>query len=131
MEWMGGKSKSYFPGDFEYKVMSTNDNKEQNLLSIFKETSTFIEQGAAAGGVCVNCYAGVSRSVTVVMAFLIDHRGMSTDDALALIRKTRREAKPNEGFMGQIQQYEIQQRRVCVCVCVCVCACVCRWIGDR
>ena len=32
---------------------------------------------------------GRSRSVTAVAAFLIDHRGMTTDDALQLIKKTR------------------------------------------
>mmetsp|Transcript_100515 Transcript_100515/g.146737 ORF Transcript_100515/g.146737 Transcript_100515/m.146737 type:complete len:144 (+) Transcript_100515:175-606(+) len=110
-EWMGGKSNSYWPNEFTYKIVSTNDSPDQSLLGMFKETSKFIEEGAAAGGVCVNCYVGRSRSVTAVAAFLIDHRGMTTDDALQLIKKTRHEAKPNDGFMGQLQQYEVQQKR--------------------
>ena len=111
VEWMGGRAQCHWPQDFQYKILSTNDTPDQSLIGLFKDTSAFIEEGAAAGGVLVQCYVGRSRSVTAVIAFLIDHRGMNTDDALALIRKTRPEAKPNEGFMGQLQMYEVQTRR--------------------
>jgi hypothetical protein len=74
VEWMGGKSKSYFPDDFTYKVLSTNDTKEQNLLNLFKETSAFIEQGAAAGGIymylCVCMFLSLSLSLTLSLSLL-------------------------------------------------------------
>lgn len=36
------------------------------------QTSAFIHEGRMQGGCLVHCYAGVSRSSTVLMAYLID-----------------------------------------------------------
>jgi protein-tyrosine phosphatase len=37
----------------------------------------------------VHCLAGVSRSVCLVIAYLIQHRGFSYDEAYALIKSKR------------------------------------------
>ena len=31
-EWMGGKPNSYWPNEFTYKIVSTNDSPDQSLL---------------------------------------------------------------------------------------------------
>jgi protein-tyrosine phosphatase len=37
----------------------------------------------------VHCLAGVSRSVCLVMAYLIQHRGLTYDEAYTLIKSKR------------------------------------------
>jgi hypothetical protein len=60
--------------------------------------------------VVVHCAMGVSRSASVVLAFLIRHRGMSLVDALALVRARRFVAYPNKGFLRSLRAFESQCR---------------------
>jgi predicted protein tyrosine phosphatase len=48
--------------------------------------------------VLVHCFAGVSRSVTAVIWYLMRYRGMTWDEALAMIRASRAVANPNIRF---------------------------------
>lgn len=54
--------------------------------------------------VLVHCNAGVSRSSTVVIAWLIVLEGMSFEDALAHCKGRRTQVKPNEGFTEQLKE---------------------------
>mmetsp|Transcript_25465 Transcript_25465/g.51870 ORF Transcript_25465/g.51870 Transcript_25465/m.51870 type:complete len:183 (+) Transcript_25465:178-726(+) len=110
---MGGKENCYFPDDFTYKILAADDNPSQNIEKFFVDTSPFILAGAKAGGVLVHCYAGVSRSATCICAFLMATNGLTAEEALAQVRKGRPEAKPNEGFWIQLQNYErtLEERR--------------------
>lgn len=49
----------------------------------------------------VNCVQGVSRSATLVLAFLMIKRGMTAEDAVRTVR-TKREICPNDGFLQQL-----------------------------
>lgn len=53
------------------------------------------------GTVLVHCQAGCSRSVALVVAYVMATRGIGRDAALELIRARRSQAEPNEGFMEQ------------------------------
>ena len=68
--------------------------------------------GLVDGGdaVLVHCMQGVSRSSTVVVAYLMRHRGMTFDTALALAQKKRPRVRPNAGFLSQLQRYEKELR---------------------
>ena len=46
----------------------------------------------------VNCSAGVSRSATVVLAWLISRKEMTLFDAFTFLRSKRRFVYPNKGF---------------------------------
>ncbi|KAM0031995.1 putative phosphoric monoester hydrolase [Helianthus debilis subsp. tardiflorus] len=73
-----------YPNDFTYK---TFDSKR-------------------TGNVLVHCFAGRSRSVTVVVAYLMKTHGMSSYEALNLVKSKRSVAAPNAGFILQLQSYE-------------------------
>ena len=102
----GGREQSYFPQFFKYKIITTYDNPEQDLLSYFPETSRFIHEGRMSGGILVHCYAGVSRSAAVIMAYMIDTLKVDAATAFYVLQRGRPQAHPNVGFQKQIKQYE-------------------------
>jgi len=56
----------------------------------------------------VHCFAGVSRSSSCVIAFLMRELGKSYWDALYFTRNRRSIICPNMGFAKQLQEYEAQ-----------------------
>ena len=83
------------------------DLPEEDLLSHFAVSNTFIEDGLAKdGAVLVHCYRGRSRSATVVVAFLMQKHGYSAERALAKVRAKREIIQPHESFLAQLRLYE-------------------------
>jgi hypothetical protein len=58
------------------------------------------------GRALVHCQAGVSRSATVVIGYLMMRRHMGLDDAFEHVRHCRRQVAPNLSFLGQLQALE-------------------------
>ncbi|KAL9237600.1 hypothetical protein vseg_012128 [Gypsophila vaccaria] len=95
-----------YPRDFTYKVIEVADREETDLAQYFDECIDFIDEAKRSGGVLVHCFVGRSRSVTVVLAYLIKKRGMTLSEALELVKSKRPQASPNPGFIKQLQNYE-------------------------
>jgi dual specificity phosphatase 12 len=57
------------------------------------------------GVLLVHCMAGISRSATAVIAFLMMKYKMSRDSALAEV-KSKRRVNPNDNFMRQLEIWE-------------------------
>jgi len=95
-----------FPQDFNYMVVKARDIYDQDLISYFDRTYEFIEDGIKNGGVLIHCIAGVSRSVTVAVAYFMKKYNMSAYEALDSIQRVWERAHPNEGFFEQLQFYE-------------------------
>ncbi|OBZ65648.1 Dual specificity protein phosphatase 13 isoform A [Grifola frondosa] len=55
--------------------------------------------------VLVHCMQGVSRSTSVVCAFLIAHYGWTPEQAVAYVKSKRSSAEPNCGFVKQLAEY--------------------------
>lgn len=53
----------------------------------------------------VHCNAGVSRSVSVVIGYLMKTQGMPFDAAYAHVKSERKAAQPNDGFRKQLKAY--------------------------
>lgn len=99
-------------GFFKYKFVEGIDFEITDLLQRFPETTAFIEEGISNGAVFVHCVAGVSRSVSVVIAYLMEKKGMPFDVALKLVQEKRKYAYPNEGFQKQLRLYEKMKCRL-------------------
>nr|XP_043623968.1 dual specificity protein phosphatase 1-like [Erigeron canadensis] len=95
-----------YPTDFTYKVIDVTDKAEADIAQFFDECFTFINEGKRLGGVLVHCFVGRSRSVTIVVAYLMKKHGMSLSEALNLVKSKRSAAAPNSGFMLQLQNFE-------------------------
>ena len=51
-------------------------------------------------------HAGISRSSSILLAYLIKYKGMSVDEALKLAKEQRPKINPNPGFLKQLREYE-------------------------
>lgn len=49
---------------------------------------------------------GVSRSASIVIAYLIRERSMTYDAAFTLVKQRRRCIKPNAGFVKTLREWE-------------------------
>mmetsp|Transcript_1640 Transcript_1640/g.3529 ORF Transcript_1640/g.3529 Transcript_1640/m.3529 type:complete len:186 (+) Transcript_1640:3278-3835(+) len=95
-----------FPRRIEYKIVEVTDEETTALLPYFDECVEFIQKAIADGGsVLVHCLAGVSRSATIVTAYLMKVEGMDLNQALKHIRQKRPLANPNPGFINQLRDY--------------------------
>jgi len=75
-------------------------------LIAFEECAQFIDEGRKNGTVFVHCAAGISRSTTVVLAYLLLRSYSKTpEEGLQFIRKQRSFVAPNSGFWQQIQVF--------------------------
>nr|VDC76770.1 unnamed protein product [Brassica rapa] len=95
------------PGDFVYKVVPVVDKEDTNLEAYFDECIHFIDEAKKQGGsVLVHCFVGKSRSVTIVVAYLMKKHGMTLTQALQHVQSIRPVANPNAGFIRQLQDLE-------------------------
>lgn len=57
-------------------------------------------------GVLVHCLAGISRSVTITVAYLMYKCSLNFNDAFNLVRKRKSNIAPNFHFLEQLQNFE-------------------------
>lgn len=68
----GNVCANKFEGQFKYRRYFLKDSKLENIECLFYETNFFIQDVLKEGGkVLVHCVQGVSRSVTICIAYLI------------------------------------------------------------
>ncbi|GAB4843457.1 Dual specificity protein phosphatase 1 [Ancistrocladus abbreviatus] len=95
-----------YPHDFEYKIIDVLDQEDTDLAKHFDECFDFIDEAKrAGGGVLVHCFVGKSRSVTIVVAYLMKQHGMTLNEALEHVRCKRPQASPNPGFVRQLKNF--------------------------
>lgn len=92
-------------GRYHYLQIPVKDTPFTNISQYFPVTNQFISSALARGEpVLVHCHSGISRSVTVVVAYLIS-LGMTPAYALKLIKNVRPNSYPNPGFRQQLENY--------------------------
>lgn len=62
----------------------------------------------ASGRVLIHCQAGISRSATICLAYLMKRKRVRLDEAFEFVRRRRSIISPNFSFMGQLLQFESQ-----------------------
>ncbi|RWR86024.1 Dual specificity phosphatase [Cinnamomum micranthum f. kanehirae] len=95
----------YFKSDFVYKTLWLQDSPSEDITSILYDVFDYFEDVRAQGGrVLVHCCQGVSRSTSLVIAYLMWREGQSFDDAFQYVKAARGIANPNMGFACQLLQ---------------------------
>jgi len=91
------------------QLVELTDEAETNILVFITSCLDFLETTLSASSnnkVLVHCRAGISRSASVVIAFLMKHENISFDDALETVRNARPRVHPNRGFRSQLELLE-------------------------
>lgn len=100
-----------FEGDLPFKnahdgvsslCISIDDTEElaEKMQMALDAAIEFLDGAIRDGGcVLVHCAAGISRSTTVVLAYLMSRRGMTLRQAFEHTRASRSVVWPNRGFM--------------------------------
>ena len=79
---------------------------------IHTERAGDLSQKPKPGGILVHCQAGVSRSATIVAAYLIQTMALDPVEAVQFIRQTRAHVDPSDTFMEQLAVYHKANARV-------------------
>ncbi|XP_032821080.2 dual specificity protein phosphatase 10-like [Petromyzon marinus] len=94
-------------GSIAYRRLPASDTHGQDLRQYFRPAFLLIEEARRCGcSVLLHCQAGVSRSPTVAIAYVMRLRGLGASDAYAFVRARRAAVAPNLSFMGQLLLYE-------------------------
>ncbi|XP_040905367.1 protein phosphatase Slingshot homolog 2-like isoform X1 [Toxotes jaculatrix] len=90
----------------DYYGVEADDAIEFILSPFFYPTARYIRAALAMGGrVFVHCLMGVSRSATLVLAFLMIAEGLRLQEAVAAVRP-HRDICPNPGFLQQLRSLD-------------------------
>ena len=81
-----------------------SDDYNCNISLYFDEIGEIIRK---ENSVLVNCAAGVSRSATIVLAYIMKYYNLDLKTAFLLVRKRRERICPNKKFMGCLLDYEL------------------------
>ncbi|KAJ7058940.1 protein-tyrosine phosphatase-like protein [Mycena amicta] len=96
---------------FSAYPIDIRDKETVDIRPYLEGACQYIERALRRGeGVLVHCQQGVSRSPSVVIAYLIRNHGMSYESALAYVKRKRACAKPNPGFARALMEWEAAWR---------------------
>jgi atypical dual specificity phosphatase len=90
----------YIP-DANFMNLPIVDNEvDSKTTAQFRRGAAQLNKWIQAGGiVMVHCWAGISRSVSTVIAYLILYKGLSYAKAYALIKKERPSLHPHPSYV--------------------------------
>ena len=98
----------------KHRHILMQDMPETNILEYFPEICRFIHAAMQSGlqtgrkaTVLVHCRAGISRSASAVIAYLMWVQHMSYWSARSHLEYVRPCVRPNIGFVTQLQLWEI------------------------
>ncbi|XP_051924788.1 dual specificity protein phosphatase 2 [Hippocampus zosterae] len=98
---------NFFEGEFQYLRLTVEDNLAADIRACFSTAIAFIDAVKQSGGrVLVHCQAGISRSATICLAYLMHTRRVRLDEAFDFVKQRRQVISPNLAFLGQLLQFE-------------------------
>ncbi|KAH3759675.1 Dual specificity phosphatase [Pelomyxa schiedti] len=89
-----------------HKIVAVLDWDTEDLKKHFHECIKFIDNGLREGCVLVHCGAGISRSSTIVIAYIMWKSRIPFETALAQVTAIRPIVYPNAGFTKQLCEYQ-------------------------
>jgi protein-tyrosine phosphatase len=87
-----------------HKTLSLDDGSDNCIVKILPEALEFIDQHIGKGKVYVHCFAGVSRSASIVFAYMLT-KGFKPIPAFNLLTNKRGKVHPYHSFIEEILNY--------------------------
>jgi protein-tyrosine phosphatase len=100
---VAGKLEKCHPHDFVYRTYDIDDLYTENIMKYFEDGYKFIDECIIKGGrILIHCAAGISRSSTFTLCYLMKKHLLTYDEAYKILKKGRSIAFPNPGFQMQL-----------------------------
>ncbi|XP_066454815.1 dual specificity protein phosphatase 13A-like [Eleutherodactylus coqui] len=104
----------FYGASITYHGVPANDLPEFDMSKYFYLASEFIHKALSTPGarLLVHCVVGISRSATLVLAYLMIHHQLSLVQAIQTVQENRW-ISPNSGFLRQLLHLDekLQQTR--------------------
>ena len=89
-----------------YLTLNIRDNVSENIECLFFKCIDYINEAKdKKGRVLIHCYKGVSRSVSILISYLIYLNKWTYDEAFDFVQSKRSIANPNIGFYLQLKLF--------------------------
>ncbi|XP_048843889.1 dual specificity protein phosphatase 26-like [Brienomyrus brachyistius] len=110
--------QKYYGGNFVYCGIPADDSSYFDLNIYFRPAADFIHKALKEkdGKVLVHCIMGMSRSSTLVLAYLMLYHHLSLHSAIRKVIK-KRAIYPNRNFLALLLDLDLQlkrKKRICV-----------------
>lgn len=93
--------------ELEYKQLNLADNPTANIAKYFVESIKFIHESLSADkAILVHCLGGISRSSSIVIAYIMFTLDMPFQKAFDFVKGQHSKANPNSGFVDQLKKFE-------------------------
>jgi predicted protein tyrosine phosphatase len=102
----------YVPSHVHHLFISLDDTTDASLLATLHQSLPFMHEHARPPrrNVLVHCFAGESRSVATVLAYMLaaqtPPRPTTVSGALGIVRRAHPKAAPNPAFLRQLHAFE-------------------------
>ncbi|VUZ52141.1 unnamed protein product [Hymenolepis diminuta] len=84
-----------------------HDNGKADIVQYFDKAFAFLDSAKRSGGrVLIHCFAGISRSPTLAIAYLMHNQRITFDEAYNRVKSLRPKISPNFNFIGQLTDFE-------------------------
>ncbi|DBA98729.1 TPA: hypothetical protein ACH3X1_014502 [Trebouxia sp. C0004] len=94
---------AYFEDRLKYQILYLQDTPGEDITCVLYDTFAFIEEALQGPGkVLIHCSQGVSRSTTLLIAFLMWRSDHAYDEVFQHVKAKRGVANPNIGFICQL-----------------------------
>ena len=102
----GDLCENLYFSDINYLTLNIRDNVSENIECLFFKCINYISETKEKNGrVLIHCYKGVSRSVSIIISYLIFLHKWTYDEAFDFVQLKRPIANPNIGFYLQLKTF--------------------------
>jgi Icc-related predicted phosphoesterase len=107
-----------FPSEFSYHLVVVADSAEEDIAQHFSAAIQFIDSALQSpdGKVFIHCQLGLSRSPSIVIAYLMRSMNISFSIAHSIVKRARGFISINHGFIRQlmeVDQANLREDKLC------------------
>ncbi|CAG0880182.1 unnamed protein product [Cyprideis torosa] len=97
--------------DANFLRIPVHDSCNEKLTPHFSRIFDFLDKAQESGGcVLVHCHAGISRSPTVTIAYVMKRLHLTSEEGFRYVKSKRPIIAPNFNFLGQLLEFEHELR---------------------